>query len=109
MVIALREQADSHDLMLMALFARIDAVAMSIAVGVIFALGLALATAVLLVEGAPQGMPVGTNLSALDNVLPAYSVTWPGVFIGAAWAGVIGAIAGFLVATIWNFAHIIFL
>jgi hypothetical protein len=109
MVMALREQADSDDLLLMALFARMDTVAMSIAVAVVFALSLALATAVLLLQGAPEGMPIGTNLSALGNILPGYSVTWPGVFIGAAWAGVIGAIAGFLAATIWNFAHVVFL
>lgn len=109
MVMALREQADSDDLLLMALFARMDTVAMSIAVAVVFALSLALATTVLLLQGAPEGMPIGTNLSALGNILPGYSVTWPGVFIGAAWAGVIGAIAGFLAATIWNFAHLVFL
>ena len=109
MVIALREQADSDDLTLMALFARMDTVAMSIAVAVVFALGLALATAVLLVQGAPEGVPIGPNLSALGNILPGYSVTWPGVFVGAAWAGVIGALTGFLAATSWNFAHIVFL
>ena len=109
MVMALREQADTNDHMLMALFARMDTVAMSIAVAVVFALGLALATAVLLVQGAPEGMPIGANLSALGNILPGYSVTWPGVLVGAAWAGVIGAITGFLAATIWNFAHLVFL
>lgn len=109
MVIALRDQVDSDDLMLMALFARMDTVAMSIAVAAVFALGLALATAVLLVQGAPEGVPIGPNLSALGNILPGYSVTWPGVFVGAACAGVIGAITGFFAATIWNFAHIVFL
>jgi len=93
----------------MALFARIDTMAMAVAVAVVFALGLALATAVLLLQGAPRGMQIGTNLSALSNILPGYSVTWPGVPIGAAWAGVIGAITGFLAATIWNFAHLVFL
>ena len=106
-----REQADSCNLTLMALFARMDTVAMSIALAVVFALGLALATAVLLVQGAPGGMPrsVGSNLSALENIFPGYSVTWPGALIGAAWAGITGAILGFLGATTWNFAHLVFL
>src|SRR5258708_2939304 len=62
------------------------------------------ATAVLLLTATP-GIPVGPNLSALGNVLPGYSVTWSGCVIGAAWAALIGAILGFLIATCWNFTH----
>ena len=104
-----QEQANSSDIMLRALFARMDTVAMSIATSVVFALGLAAATAVLLVQGAPEGMPVGSNLSALGNILPGYSVTWLGALIGAGWAGLIGAFLGFFAATTWNFAHLVFL
>jgi len=109
MIMALREEADPGDLTLMALFARMDTGAMAIAVAVVFALGLALATAVLLLQGAPEGVPIGGNLSALRNIFPGYSVTWPGVLVGAIWAGLVGAVTGFIIATIWNFAHLVFL
>jgi hypothetical protein len=36
-------------------------------------------------------------------------VTWLGCIAGAAWAGLIGAVLGFLVATCWNFTHVVFL
>ena len=103
-----QEQANSSDTMLRALFAR-NTVEMSIATSVVFALGLAAATAVLLVQGAYEGMPVGSHLSALGNILPGYSVTWLGALIGAGWASIIGAFLGFFAATTWNFAHLVFL
>jgi len=108
MVMIEQEQAQSNDFVFMALFARMDTVAMAAAVSLLFALALPGATAVLLLLGAPPGVPIGPNLSALGNILPGYSVTWLGSLIGAVWAGVIGAVAGFLIATFWNFAHIIF-
>jgi hypothetical protein len=103
-----KEWTQSDDFVFMALFARMDNVAMAVAVSVLFALGLACATVVLLLLGAPPGIPIGSNLSALGNILAGYSVTWPGSLIGAAWAGSIGAITGFIIATFWNFAHVVF-
>jgi hypothetical protein len=102
------EQTQSNEFAFMALFARMDNIAMAAAVSVLFALGLACATAVLLLRGAPAGVPIGPNLSALGNILPGYTVTWLGSLIGAAWAALIGAIVGFLIATFWNFAHVVF-
>ena len=104
-----QEQAQSNDFMFMALFARMDTVAMAVAVSLLFALELAAATAVLILVGAPPGVPIGPNLSALGNILPGYSVTWFGCFIGAVWASIIGLVAGFLIATFWNFAHVVFM
>lgn len=104
-----RQEADSSDLTLMALFAHMDTLAMSIAASITLAVGLAAATAVLLWWGAPLGVSVGPNLSALGNILPGYSVTWLGCAVGAAWAGVIGAVVGFVLATAWNFGHLVVL
>ena len=108
MVMIEQERTQSNDFVFMALFARMDNIAMAAGVSVLFALGLACATAVLLLLGAPPGVPIGPNLSALGNILPGYQVTWFGALIGAAWASLIGAITGFLIATFWNFAHIVF-
>ena len=98
----------SSEDILMALFARMDPVAMSMALGISLAIGLGAATAVLLLTATP-GFPVGPNLSALGNILPGYRVTWVGSVIGAGWAGLIGVILGFLVATCWNFTHVVLL
>jgi hypothetical protein len=106
MTIGIRDQTFSSEDILMALFARMDSVAMSIALAILLSLGLAIATAVLLLTATP-GVPVGPNLSALGNVLPGYSVTWPGCLIGAAWAALVGAILGFFIAACWNFTHVV--
>jgi len=107
MAVDQQEELQSSDLALMALFARVDTAAMSAAAAVVSALALAAATATLLLAGAPPGVPIGPNLSALGNVLPGYRVTWLGCLVGAAWAGAIGAVAGFLLATCWNFIHFV--
>ena len=104
MTTGIRDQTSSSEDNLMALFARMDSVAMAVALAISLALGLAIATAVLLLTATP-GAPVGPNLSALGNILPGYRVTWTGCVIGAAWAALIGAILGFLIATCWNFTH----
>jgi hypothetical protein len=104
-----KEQTLSNEFVFMALFARMDTVAMAAAVAVLFALALAGATAVLLLVGAPPGVPIGPNLSTLGNILPGYKVSWPGSVIGATLAGVIGAATGFLIAAFWNFAHLVFM
>ena len=102
-------QDQSGNLAFMALFARMDTIAIAIAAALVSATGLAAATAVLLISGAPPGIPVGSNLSALGNVLPGYSVSWLGCLVGAAWAAIVGSIAGFFAATCWNFVHVVFL
>src|SRR5260370_35069134 len=108
MVVHSQGQAhQSGDTLFMALFARMDTVAMSASAAVAFGLGLAAATGALLLGGAPPGAVIGPNLSVLGNILPGYRVTWLGCLIGAGWAAVIGATAGFLFATFWNFAHIV--
>ena len=104
-----QEQVQPDDLVFMALFARMDTVAMAAAIAILFALGLAGATVVLLLQGAPPGVAIGRNLSALGNILPGYSASWMGSLIGAAWVGVIGAVTGFLIAAFWNFAHLVFM
>src|SRR5262249_21541393 len=93
MVMIEQERTQSNDFIFMALFARMDNIAIAAAVSLLFALGLPGATAVLLLLGASPGVPIGPNLSASGNILPGYSVTWLGSLIGAAWAGFIGAIA----------------
>ncbi len=92
---------------MMSLFARLDIAATAAAGAACGALVLFLATAALLVQGAPADYPVGPNLEALRAFAPGYSVTWPGSLVGAAFGAVYGAIFGLVLAAFWNFAHLI--
>jgi len=103
------EKTDSDRAILMAAFARIDTVALAAALGSICGLLLFAATAILLVKGSPPGWETGEHLSLLDIYLPGYSVSWPGAFIGAAYAGLLGAVGGFLLATLWNLTHYLYI
>jgi hypothetical protein len=92
---------------LAAVFAKMDAVALTIAFGVLGSLVLFLATAVLLLQPTPDNYPVGPHLSALADYLPGYSVSWPGSFVGLVYGFLAGAAAGFFSAVYWNLAHYI--
>jgi len=94
---------------LMAAFARIDPVALALGMGCVSALALFLMTAILVVKGAPPGVPVGAHLGALEAYFPGYSVSWPGAAIGAAYAGATGAAIGFLFSVLWNLSHILYI
>ena len=102
-----RVEASLH--LIRIVFARMHIVAMATAMGVTFAVGLFLATAILLLKGAPPGVPVGGNLSTLGTFLPGYEISWWGVVLGSLYGFVIGSIAGFLLSVFWNFMHVIFI
>lgn len=104
-----RRRADVNRTLMMALFARMDALALAFAMGVVIALGLFFATTVLILKGAPPGAQVGPNLAALQTFLPGYRVTWQGGLLGAGYGFLIGGAVGFVLAVMWNFAHIIFI
>lgn len=66
--------------LLAAAFARIDALALGLAMAVVCGLGLFLSSAVLLLKG---GAVVGPTLSLLTHYLFGYGMTWTGALIGA--------------------------
>jgi hypothetical protein len=92
-----------------AAFARLDLVALGTAVGSLVAVLLWLATAYLLVKGAPPGQHVGPHLSLLANFLPGYSVSWGGSLIGLVEGFAIGFAIGAVLAASWNLTHHIWL
>ena len=83
-------------------FAKLDPVALGVGLGVVWALGLWFATAVLLWQG---GILVGLHLQGLGHYLPGYSVSWGGALLGALEAGVLGFALGALLAGMWNGYH----
>jgi hypothetical protein len=70
-----------------------------LALGLLAALALFVATAVLVARG---GEDVGQHLGLLSVYLPGYKVTWTGAFIGAAYMFFLGYGAGRTIATIYN-------
>lgn len=100
---------DADKAILMAAFAKIDVIAFVVALGTVVALMLFGATAILLLKGAEPGYEVGTHLSMLAIYLPGYTVSWPGALVGAGWGALIGALLGFVLATLWNITHIFYI
>lgn len=86
-------------------FARLDVVAFAAASAAVCAGFLFALTVALVVKGAPPGMPVGPHLAALAAYFPGYTVTPSGALVGAAYAALVGAGCGLVVAMLWNVAH----
>jgi hypothetical protein len=70
-----------------------------IAIGLLLALGLFLATVILVLKGGPNP---GPHLGLLRIYFPGYSVTWIGSIIGFVYAFVVGYAIGRTIATIYN-------
>ncbi len=79
---------------------KLNARAWGIAVGLLFGLGLFIATIVLIAEG---GLDVGSHLALIGKLLPGYRVTVAGAFIGFAYMFVIGYAIGRVIGTVYNF------
>lgn len=84
---------------LMKTLARANEQGWGIAFGLLFAIGLFLATVILVVKG---GENPGPHLSLLRVYFPGYSVTWAGSAIGFVYAFVVGYAIGRTIATLYN-------
>jgi hypothetical protein len=80
-------------------FAPVHKMAMGVAVGLVMALLVAGVTAFQVVAAPPDG----PQLWLLAQYFYGYTVTWPGVGIGAFWGFVTGFVAGWFVAFVRNF------
>jgi len=87
------------DSVIEAAFARLDPLAMGVAVGLVGAVGLMFATAILLIKGGPHVRP---NLSLLGYYLPGFEETWTGMALGCLEAGLAGFGLGYLGAWLRN-------
>lgn len=101
-------KADTDKAILMTAFAKMDPVALAVALGSVWAILLMLATAILLVKGAPEGHGVGGHLGLLAIYMPGYRVSWGGGLIGALYMMVVGGIVGYILAVLWNLTHYIY-
>lgn len=94
---------------LMVGFAKMDVIALAVAVGGVCATAFFFATAILLIKGAPEGVHTGTHLGLLGIYLPGYSVSWGGSLLGAIYVGVVGAVVGFIWGVLWNMTHYLYI
>jgi hypothetical protein len=78
---------------------RLNARAWGLALGLLFGLGLFIATNILVLKG---GSVVGPHLALLGAYLPGYRVTFAGSLIGFGYGMVIGYCAGRLLGTVYN-------
>ena len=101
--------AAHRDAIIMWALAKLDGAAFAVASAVVSGAVLLALTLLLVVKGAPPGVPVGPHLSQLSVFFPGYSVTPLGALVGGAYASAVGAAAGILLATFWNAAHALFL
>jgi hypothetical protein len=91
------DQSLVSDDFLIGVFARIDRLALGLAVGVVAGISLFAATAFLLLKG---GETIGPHLALLQQYIPGYSVSWKGSLVGCA----SGFVAGFAVG--WSIAFL---
>ena len=89
----------SEDTVIEVAFAKIDPLALGIAVGVVSGLGIFMASAILLLKSGPV---VGPMLSLLGNYLIGFEVTWVGAVIGLLEGGMLGFAVGALAAGLRN-------
>lgn len=99
-------EATLTDRLIIQAFARLDGVALGIALGTLFGFLLFLATIILVIKG---GDPVGPHLSLLSQFLVGYSVTLGGSLIGMAYGFGIGFVLGGLIALLHNLFMTIYL
>jgi hypothetical protein len=78
---------------------RLNARAWGVAVGLLFGLGLFVATNVLVLKGGPS---VGRHLGLLSAFLPGYRVTLTGSLIGFVYAALIGYAVGWTIGRLYN-------
>ena len=94
------------EVVLLQAFARLDSIALGIAVGVWCGAGMLIATTVLLLKG---GQTIGPTLGILSQYFIGYTVTWRGSLVGLVYGFVVGFCLGWFVAILRNLFVFIYL
>ena len=95
----LRAGPSGDDAVIIKALAKLDGLALGIAVGLLFGFVIFLATVVLVMRG---GEVVGPNLGLLSNYFIGYEVSFPGSLIGFVYGFVSGFVLGGLIAFLRN-------
>ncbi|MEQ1727830.1 MAG: hypothetical protein ABL982_05570 [Vicinamibacterales bacterium] len=81
-------------------FERVSARGWGVSLGLLAALGLFVATSILVIKGGPDA---GAHLGLLSNYFPGFDITFAGAAVGAAYGLVVGDVAGWSVGAAYNF------
>ena len=92
---------ESEEKVIEVAFAKIDPLALGVAVGLVSGIGIFLASAVLLLKSGPLTSP---NLSLLGNFLIGFEPSWKGALIGLGEGGCAGFMVGAFAAALRNWA-----
>ncbi|MGH9946539.1 MAG: hypothetical protein ACRD6X_05005 [Pyrinomonadaceae bacterium] len=92
--------ADETDRLIAESLAKLDAIALGISIGTLFALVIFLATNILILKG---GDEIGRNLSLLNQYFIGYDVSFWGSLVGLVYGFATGLVLGFLIAFLRNF------
>jgi hypothetical protein len=90
---------DQQELQIRRTIQRLNARAWGISVGLVLAVGLFVATNVLVLRGGPD---VGAHLGLLGVYFPGYQVTFLGSLVGFVYAFVLGYGLGRLIGAVYN-------
>ena len=72
---------------------------LGLTLGILSAVGIFLATNILVFKGGPS---VGSHLQLLNQYFPGYRVTFGGSFLGAAYGFIVGYVNGWIIAAVYN-------
>ncbi len=97
---------DPTDKLIVQSLARLDAVALGVALGTLFGLIIFLATNSLILKG---GSEIGPNLALLSQYFIGYEVTFGGSLIGLVYGLFVGFVFGWLIAFMRNIIVTIYL
>jgi hypothetical protein len=95
-----------EDQLIIQAFARLDRMALGVALGAVCGLGVFLATVLLLLKG---GTEPGPTLALLGQYFVGYTVTPVGSLVGLAYGAAAGFLVGWLVAALHNLAISVYL
>lgn len=96
---AVDESLSGQEAIIQIVFAKLDPVALGVAVGVVTGLAIFAATAILLLKGGPV---IGPRLSLLGHFLFGFNMTWGGALIGCLEGSLMGFSIGYAGAFIRN-------
>ena len=98
--------SDPTEKLIVQSLARLDGVALGVALGTLFGLIIFLATNILILKG---GNEIGPNLALLSQYFIGYEVTFGGSLIGLAYGFLAGFVFGWLIAFLRNIIVAIYL
>jgi hypothetical protein len=98
--------SDPTDKLIVQSLAKLDGVALGVALGTLFGLIVFLATNILILKG---GSEIGPNLALLSQYFIGYEVTFGGSLIGLAYGLLAGFVFGWLIAFLRNIIVAIYL